>query len=130
MSPQAQIQIRAAHGVAGYDLALINIYNQDYPDYSYPEATLTTSSPDAAETHRTFTIAARILAQILAKRQKRTGVPSSRRISARIIGDSLPVAQTGSHKRVFAGLALLAMVACSTTSGFIDRWRREGEPAR
>lgn len=123
MSPQSQLLIRAAGGTASYDLALINLYNQDYPDYSYPEATLTASSPAAGETARTFTMATRMLTKILASRQARAGVPPGSRIAAQLIGDSGPIARAGSHKRAFAGLMLLTMVASSWAWNYFGRWR-------
>lgn len=122
MGPQSQGQIRAMGGVGSYDLELINSYNQDYPDYNFPDATLTATSADAAETHWTFVVATRLLNQLLAKRQAQAGVPAGDRITARIIADSGTMVQTGSRKRALAGLMLLAVIACSAAWRVISRW--------
>lgn len=113
MSPLAQGQIRQAGGTAAVSLTLVNLYNEQYPDYGEPLATLTAVSPNAANVHRSFGIAVRLLGHLLAARQAQASVPLRNRISARIIGDTGPVVQTGSSKRVYAGIALLALVAVS-----------------
>jgi|GEM_PF-2380732 len=69
MNSQSQGLIYAAGGIGHYDLELINSYNQDYPDYNYPYATLTATSPDAAETHWTFVLATRMINQVLTRQQ-------------------------------------------------------------
>ena len=112
MSPSAQRQIGAAgHGATSVSLALVNLYNEEYPYYGVPLATLTATSPVAANAHRTFVVAARVLGLLLAAQQKQAGVPPRERISAQILGDSGPIIQTGSRARVFGGLALLATIA-------------------
>jgi hypothetical protein len=108
MSPSAQRQIGAAGRGASVSLALVNLYNEEYPYYGVPLATLTAASPVAAEAHHSFVVAARVLGLLLAARQKQAGVPPGERISAQILGDSGPILQTGSRPRVFGGLALLA----------------------
>jgi hypothetical protein len=121
LSPQAKRKMREAGGTASVNMALVNLYNQEYPDYGVPLATLTAVSPSAADTRRTFAISARLLGHILAARQADAGVPPRDRISAQIIGESGPASATGSAKRVVAGLALLAVVAVSVAWGFLDR---------
>ncbi len=113
MSPSAQRQIGAAGRGASVSLALVNLYNKEYPYYGVPLATLTAASPVAADAHRTFVVTARVLGLLLAARQKQAGVPPRARISAHILGDSGPIIQTGSRARVFGGLALLAAIAVS-----------------
>ena len=122
MNPQSRRQIRAVGGAGNYDLELINYYNQDYPDYSFPDATLTATAPDATETHWTFVVATRLLNRVLAQRQELAGVPAGDRVSARLIADSGTVVQTGSRKRALAGLMLLAIVAGSVAWRFVSRW--------
>ena len=111
MSPSAQRQIGAAGRGTRVSLALVNLYNEEYPDYGVPLATLTAASPVAADAHRTFASAARVLGLLLAARQRQMGVRPRLRISAQILGDSGPIIQTGSRARVFGGLALLAAIA-------------------
>jgi hypothetical protein len=120
-SPQVQDQIRRAGGTAIVSLPLVNLYNEEYPDYGVPLATLTTASQSAAAARRTFMIAARLIGQILATSQANAGVSPRNRISAQILAATGPVVQKGSSKRVFAGLALLAAVATSMLWGLIDR---------
>ena len=125
MSPSAQAQIGAAGRGASVRLALVNLYNEEYPDYGVPLATLTAASPVAADAHRTFVVAARMLGLLLAVKQKQAGVPPRGRISAQILGDSGPIIQAGSRARVFGGLALLAAMAASLAWHGAGRWARE-----
>jgi hypothetical protein len=122
MSPQAQDQIQDSGGIADCNLTLINFYNQDYPEYSYPEATLTASSLDPASVHWTFLVAERTMTRILNTRQEQAGVPPGDRIATKLIGDSGPIVLANSRKRAFAGLALLAVVIGS--SGWAALGRR------
>jgi len=110
MSPQIMSHIRKAGGTASYDLELVNLYNQDYPDYSYPEATLTAYSPRAANTRLTYLIALRTLTGLLARRQVQAGAPPGDRIVIRVADNVGPVAESGSRPRSVFGLLLLAMV--------------------
>ena len=57
MSPQAQRQIRAAGGTANVNFALVNLYDEEYPNYGMPLATLTTTSPSPAADRNTFVVA-------------------------------------------------------------------------
>jgi hypothetical protein len=129
MSPSAQRQIGAAgRGATSASLALVNLYNEEYPYYGVPLATLTVVSPVAAEAHRTFAAAARVLGLVLAAQQKQAGVPPRERISAQILGDSGPIIQTGSRARAFGGLALLAAIAASLAWDGAGRWRGGTRP--
>ena len=83
MSPSAQRQIGAADRGASVSLALVNLYNEEYPDYGVPLATLTAASPTAADAHFTFVAAAHVLRVLLAARQRQMGVPPRGRISRR-----------------------------------------------
>ena len=121
MNSEAREQLRAAGGTADINLELVNLYNQEYPEYGEPLATLTASSPSAASTHRTFMIATQLLAQILKTIQENAHVVPRNRISAQIIADTGPVIQTGSLARTFAGIAVLAMVAVAMLWAFVDR---------
>jgi hypothetical protein len=128
MSPPAQRQIGADARGSSVSLALVNLYNEDYPDYGVPLATLTAASPVAADAHRTFEVAARLFGHLLAARQKQMGVPPRERISAQILGDSGPVVQTGSHARVFGGLALLTAIAVGLAWHGAARWGTGARP--
>ncbi|MGD0242455.1 MAG: hypothetical protein ABSB59_19300 [Streptosporangiaceae bacterium] len=125
MGPSAQRQIGAVGRGTSVSLALVNLYNEEYPDYGVPLATLTVASPVAADAHRTFATAARVLRLLLKAWQRRMGVPPRERISAWILGDSGPVIQTGSRARVFGGLALLAAMAAGLAWNGAGRWAPE-----
>jgi hypothetical protein len=120
-SPSAQRQIGAAGRDASVSLALVNLYNEEYPNYGVPLATLTAASPVPADARRTFAVAGRVLGRLLAARQEQAGVPPRKRVSAQILGDSGPIIQTGSHARVFGGLALLAAIAAGLARGAAGR---------
>jgi hypothetical protein len=128
MSPSAQRQIGTVGRGTSVSLALVNLYNEEYPDYGVPLATLTAVSPVAADAHRTFVAATRVLRHLLTARQRQMGVPPRQRISAWILGDSGPVIQTGSRARVFGGLALLAVIAASLAWNGSRRWRTGARP--
>ena len=119
MGPQAQRQIREAGGAAEVSLKLVNLYSEQYPDYGQPLADLTAMSPSAAKAHLSFEIAVRLVRRLLAARQAHEGARPRNRISAQIIGDTGPVVQEGSSKRVYAGLAALALIAVSVVRGFL-----------
>ncbi len=121
LSPQAQQQIREAGGTASVSLALVNLYDEEYPNYGVPLAHLTISSESAESVHPTFDIAARLLYRLLAVWQAKMGVRPHNRISAQIVGDTGLTVQTGSRKRVIAGLAVLTLIAYSACCGWLDR---------
>lgn len=122
-SPQIEHEVARAGGTAAYSLTLVNLYNQDYPDYGYPEATLSVHSPDPVSTHRTYLIAKRMLIETLASRQKQAGAPRGHRIVAQVADDSGPIPRTGSRKRALGGLLLLGLIAASTGWSLTGRRR-------
>jgi hypothetical protein len=122
MSPSVQAQIGTLGRGTSVSLALVNLYNEEYPYFGFPMATLSAASPVPADAHRTFVAAVRVLGLQLAAQQKKLGVPPANRISARILGDSGPIVQTGSRARVFGGLALLAAIAAGLAWNGARRW--------
>jgi hypothetical protein len=131
MSPEYQRRVRAAGGTADYDLALMNFYNEDYPNYSEPAATLKSDSPSPAAARRTFSVAFGLLQDLLSVRQQEAGVPPPDRILAGYVGNTGPIIQAGSPKRVFGGLALLTVVAASVVWRFLrprPRWQAQETP--
>lgn len=125
-SPQVEHKVAQAGGTAAYSLTLVNLYNQDYPDFGYPEATLSVHSPDPVSTHRTYLIAKRTLIETLTRRQKHAGAPRGNRIVAQVADDSGPILQTGSRKRALGGLLLLGLVAGGTGWSLTRRGRIRG----
>lgn len=125
LSPQAQQQISAAGGAADVNIALVNLYDEEYPNYGVPLVNLTVSSKGAATVRPTFAITVRLLHRLLTARQAKLSVRPRNRISAQVIGDTGLTVQGGSPKRVIAGLAVLALIAYSALFGLLGR-RRPG----
>lgn len=120
MGPQVASRIAAAGGTASYHLAMVNLYNEDYPEYGYPEALLTVSSHSAQDTRKTFLITSRTLASLLSGRQKQAGARPAQRITDSVTGDSGPLAESGSRKRALAALLVLALVCAGTAWNFLS----------
>lgn len=125
LSPQAQQQISAAGGAADVNIALVNLYDEEYPNYGVPLVNLTVSSKGAATVRPTFAITVRLLHRLLTARQAKLSVRPRNRISAQVIGDTGLTVQGGSPKRVLAGLAVLALIAYSALFRLLGR-RRPG----
>jgi hypothetical protein len=122
MSPHSQALVRKEGGTAEFSLALVNYYNQDYPNYSYPFATLTVQSAALPALHRTFTEVLQVLRRRVAQRQ--ADVRPQSRISIAVVGATGPVSQPGSRKRSLATLGLLAAIASGLMYRFLDRHPR------
>jgi len=120
LSPQVMRGIRLAGGTASVDLELVNLFNQEHPDYGVPLATLTTASLNSGTAHRTFLIAKRRLSSLLAARQAAAGAKTRDRLSAQFIADTGPVAVKGSLRRALAGLGVLALAAVTGLWQLID----------
>ena len=121
MSPQGQEQVAEAGGTADYNVAPVNNYNMQFPDYYEPSMTVTASSVVPAVAHDTFTATVRLIDHDLAVLQTQAGVLPAYRIGADLIGDTGPIAQPGSPKRVYAGLLVLMIVAAFSLAIFFDR---------
>jgi hypothetical protein len=123
MSPAGQQRVREAGGTADFGVGLVNLYNQEYPDYSDPYATMSVTSVNPSAVHLTFAVVARQLAGILASRQAQAKVPPHNRITAHVIGDTGVTALRGSSKRTYAGVVLLTVVTAFMVSIWLDRRR-------
>jgi hypothetical protein len=121
MSPQDGQKIRAAGGTASYDVALYNGYNLEYPDYSDPYVIVTAAATNPAQVQHTFTAVTQQLYSDLVSRQVQAGVSTVDRITADLVGDSGPLPQPGSSKRVDVGLLVLAIIATFAVAIFLDR---------
>jgi hypothetical protein len=125
--PQGASSVLRQGGTDDYQFGLVNFYDQEYPVYAVPMATLTTTSYDPAVAQRTFNAAFHAIQQKLQTQQLIAGVPRGARVSASVVGSSTgPVTLDGSHKRTYAGLALLALMVAYFTGRLLDRhpsWR-------
>jgi hypothetical protein len=136
MSPQDGSKIRAAGGTSAYGVAPYNDYNLEYPDYSDPYVIVTTYATDPSQVQHTFTVVIQQLYSDLVARQVQAGVAPVNRITAHLVGNSGPLPQPGSSKRVDAGLLALGIIAAFAVAIFLDRHpirpnrflRRTGSP--
>jgi hypothetical protein len=124
MSPEYEHLVRDAGGTAAFDLAMVNASDEEYPAYPYPLATLTAQSANPVVVHRTFALAARVLSQLVLRRQILAAVPARSRMWISLVGDTGPVSQRGSLKRALIALALLAIIAISKISGWLKYSQR------
>jgi hypothetical protein len=121
MGPQGQQQVRAAGGTAKFAVSLVNLYNQQYPNYSQPYAQISATSTNPAAVHNTFLVVTRLLVHNLAESQAQQNVPAHTRVSIHPAADAGPLVQPGSSKRTFAGLLVLTIVAVLFVAAFLDK---------
>jgi hypothetical protein len=122
MGTAAQAQIRQAGGTTSYNVASVNLYNMEYPDYGVPYVTVTATSLDPQAAERTFTAVMSVLTDNLARIQQEQGVQPRSQIGAvYIAAPTGPVIQTGSRKRSLIGLAVLTLIAAYFAAAVLDR---------
>jgi hypothetical protein len=120
MGPQGRQQV-GPDATDGFDVALVNFNNQEYPFYAVPYLTVSASAQDPATAHRTFTTVIQTIDEYLQAHQRQAGVARDLRVTTTVIGDTGPLIQPGSRIRSFAGLAMLTVVAAYLVSSFLDR---------
>lgn len=119
----SQQQVRMAGGTAHYDVALVNLNTEDFPNYSDPYLTVTTTSADPVAAQTTFSAVMKVLQHNVAAMQSVQGAKLGTWIGMNTIAAPTgPVAQTGSAKRSYAGLLLLAIIAAFMISKLLDRY--------
>ena len=140
--PQGQQKLRQAGAASGFNVALVNLYDQEYPNLPYPFVTVSASAQNPAVAHRTFAIGMQLFVTELLAQQVKQGVLPRNRITAYSVGDGGPVILQGSRIRTFAGLFLLTIVAAYLMLTFLDRhpirpgsllrarWRNSRAPSR
>jgi len=121
MSPQGLDRVRQAGGTADVDVELLNSYNLEYPNYSSPYLTVTTSSQDFGAVHQTFKLVTKLLIDRFNARQVQYSVAANNQIYPDLIGDTGPLEGQGSSKRALVGLAILTIVAVFAVTSFLDR---------
>ena len=131
MGSQGEHQVRAAGGTAPYNVAMLNLYNEEFPDYSQPYVTITVMShyPEAAQ--QTFRAVLSVLRTATAMIQEQVGATPKNEVKATVAAEpSGPIAQGGSHKRSYAALAVLAIIAMHMVARVLDRRRRRPATGR
>ena len=121
--------IRAAGGGANFKLAPFNLYDLQYPNYALPVATLTVTAPNLTQVQRTFRHV-RAPRDRLASLQAHVGVRPRKRLDAYLLHDKSVVSSVGSRARVFAGLALLTLMAVFMSTAFLTAGEQPGWLAR
>lgn len=121
MSQRGQARVTSSGGEAHYDVALVNLYNEDYPDYGDPYVTVTTTSRDPADVQHTFSVVTQLVQHDLAALQAQQNASPAYWIQlVTIAAPSGPVAQIGSRKRTLAGLFILTIIAAFMIATFLD----------
>lgn len=121
MSPAEQQEVQRMGGAASYDVELVNSYNLQYPNFSLPYLTITTTAADPAAAHRTYIILAKQLTNQFNAQQAESGTLSNSRAQIVVAGDTGPLIQQGSPKRALFGLIILTLVAVFSVATFFDR---------
>lgn len=121
MSPQGQQQVQQAGGTAQMDVELLNGYDLEYPYFSEPYLTITTTSTSLDAVQRTFTAVTSLITHEFTAQQVQANVTPNNRIQTVLAGDTGPLVQPGSSKRVLGALALLTIVAIFAAASFLDR---------
>jgi hypothetical protein len=112
---------RRAGGTAAFNMEIINYSNEDYPQYSYPFATLAVQGPALDGVQATFKVVISMLKSGLYNYQARADAQKAQRITVSIIDDTGAVVEKPSHVRAYAALCLLSVIGTSMFLIFIRR---------
>lgn len=122
MGSQGEQQVRTAGGAAPYDVAMLNTYNEEYPNYSQPYVTIAVMSHYPEVARRTFSAVLGVLRKATAMLQEQVGATPKNEVTVMVVGEPTgPIAQGGSHKRSYAALAVLAIIAIIAIARVLDR---------
>jgi hypothetical protein len=123
--PQAEQQVRAAGGTVPYNVSMLNSYNEEYPNYSLPYATILVTSPHPAAVEQTYDAVLNVFVGATEKVQQQAGASPSNEVKLTVITEpSGAIAEGGSNKRAYAGLGILSLIAIFLTAKLLDRRRR------
>jgi hypothetical protein len=129
MGSQGEHEVRAAGGTVPYNVAMLNLYNEQYPDYSQPYVTIAVMSNYPEEAQQTFRAVLSVLREATAMLQERVGASPKNEVRAKLVTQTTgPIAQDGSPKRSYAALAILAMIAIYMIARVLDRRRPRRQP--
>jgi hypothetical protein len=121
MSPQGQQRVQRAGGTAQIDVGLVNTYDLEYPNFSQPSLTVTTTATDPASVQRTFTLVTNLLTREFTAHEVQANAAPKNRIQIVTAGDTGPLVQLGSSKRALGALAILTLVAVFAVASFLER---------
>jgi hypothetical protein len=121
--PQGQTKLQQAGAAGGFTIGLVNFSNQEYPFYSEPYLTATSTANDPAVTTQVLLAGIRVFNEELAAIQAGMHVHIAGLIKTETIGDTGPIIQLGSSKRTYAGLGILGIIAAYQAAIFCDRRR-------
>jgi hypothetical protein len=121
MSPAEQQEVQRMGGAASYDVELVNSYNLQYPNFSLPYLTITTTAADPSAAHSTYVILTKLITNQFNAQQTEYGTQSNSRAQIVVAGDTGPLIQQGSPKRALFGLIILTLVAVFSVATFFDR---------
>jgi hypothetical protein len=124
MSARGHAAVRREGGTSDYDVALVNLNTEDFPNYSDPYLTVTVTALGAAPAQQTFAAVLRVLRAYVNGIQQRQGANPRYWIQMRQISTAAgsgPVAQKGSSIRVLGSLGALAIVVAILLATFLDR---------
>ena len=125
MGSQGEQQVRAAGGTASYNVAMLNTYNEDFPDYSQPYVTVTVMSDHPEAARQTFRTVLGVLRRATAALQAQVGATRKNEVQATLVSvPTGPIAQGGSHKRTYAALGVLTIISVYLVAVVLDRRRR------
>jgi hypothetical protein len=124
MSSHGQQQVRSAGAAANFDVAPVNLGSLQYPNYSDPYLTVTTSGTDPGQVRTSFAAVSRVLSNDLAALQAQAGAPAENRLKAYFSGvPSVQASPEGSRPRMYGGLAVLAVVGIFAAVILLERRR-------
>jgi hypothetical protein len=133
MGSQGEQKVRTAGGTAPYSVAMLNLYNEEFPNYSQPYVTIAVMSHYPEVAKQTFRAVLGVLRKATAMLQEQVGATQKNEVTATLVAEPTgPIAQGGSHKRSYAALAVLAIIAIVAIARALDRRRprRHRRPRR
>jgi hypothetical protein len=123
MSGKGRDEVSAAGGTARYSVAMVNLNDEDFPNYGVPYLAIGVAASSAAGAQETFSAVIKVLTTNLGRIQAQQGAKPKAWIQLRTIAASTgPIAQNGSKKRMLAGLAVLTLIAALLLAMLLDRY--------
>jgi hypothetical protein len=113
--------VSAAGGTLPYTVQLINVYNQDFPNYPSPEVDVEVNGTDIGAVTHTYAAVIQVIKAQNVARQVAAKSPKVDWMTIKVIGGNGPLAQPGSSKRTLGGLMLLTLVGIFAVAIFFER---------